>query len=246
MHKFSITIIFFTLYFYSCKEEMKNEDINKLKSIEINWTDEQKRIYFQDSIAYRMYNGKLGMGDSINNFEIFSRIMLSDIKAKNKDEPLIFALEEPYIDTTKINNDKYWFRVVVEPTFSKAFCLIVEKKYKRTYVTLKLTDGYGSYYTGLLNFSITKVYPDTLYTNISKVLHKVNFWNLGKDTLNVHGIDGENWTFEAIENGKYNIIKRWCPEAYGNRITRELGNYVIEILKKTDLWDLVFEEKKKD
>lgn len=230
-----LTIISLTLA--SCNDYKTSDDI--LQPTKSAWSEERKWTYFQDSIAYRIYNGRQGAADSLNDFEVFSRIMFADIKAKNKFDPFIYAFEEPYVDTTKIAANKSWFRITVAPCFRKPYCLVAEKINNRTYVTAKMTDGDGGYFTGLLEFSTIKTFTDSIYNDISKELHKLNFWKLGKDTTCSEGFDGEIWTFEAIENGKYNLISRWVPLHCGNQETIQLGKLGVKIRDLSKLLDYV-------
>jgi hypothetical protein len=232
--KFSLGIIttISTLTIFSCDSR------DKL----VVRTEEEKRNYFQDSIANRMYNGRLGKGDSLNDFTIFAREMLADRKSKNVINPIIYALEENYIDTTDIKGDKCWFRLTVDPTFRIPYCLVVEKKNRRTYLTAKMTDGRGGYYSGKLDFSVTKVFPDTLYDNLSRQLHDLNFWSLGDDRID-GGLDGETWIIEAIEDGKYNLIARWVPQHYGDSTTRQLGRLGIKIRETSKLFEVFAVER---
>jgi hypothetical protein len=217
----------------SCNDN--NKTIDKIQSIKYNWTEDQKRKYFQDSVYILNPNFGGESGDSINVFEVFARNMFADIKSKNIYNPYIYALEEPYIDSTKIDSGKFWFRIVVEPTFSQPYCLVVEKKANRTYLTAKMTDGKAGYYTGQLEFVCTKTFGDTMYNYISKVLHKLNFWKLRTDPIRHHGADGDNYTLEAIENGKYNIVRSWSPLYCGDRETFQLAMLGLDLLKISKL-----------
>lgn len=223
--KYSLVIICFIIL--SCEQKTNN----KIGSVEKpTWTDKQIKTYFADSIAYRMYNGRfLEQKDSLNDFEVFSRTILHNIKAKNIDDPLIIALDEPYIDTTKIDSLKSWIRFSVNPCFRRPYCLIVEKKYNKTFITSKVSDGNGGYFTGLLLFSITNILSDSVYNNISMELKDLNFWGLGQDTTCPGGADGETWKIEAIENGNYKIIERWVPFDCGNEITKHIAQIGKEI-----------------
>lgn len=212
MNKFSL--IFLSCIILGCSQPVDNKKL-------FNWSENQKRQYFEDSIANRMYNGDWGAGEGLNNFTLFSKFLLSDIKAINIDNPYIFAFEEPYIDTSKKLPYKDWIRITVDPCFRIPYCLILEKRGKSSYLTCKMTDGYGGYYSGRLSFVLTQKLSDTLYNNIIKQLNSIDFWKLGLETSN--GADGETWTIEAIHNGKYNLVERWVPQSYGSTKTRKLG-----------------------
>jgi len=197
------------------------------------WSQDSMIKYFKDSIAYRMYNGQMSEGDSLNNFDKFSKYILADIKAKNISDPFILGFGENYIDTTKIDTTKKWFRVSVDPVFRTPYCLILEQKGNESVLTLKMTDGHGGYYCGYLNFVSTQLYGDSLYSSISNKLRDLNFWNIKEDTTCGGGTDGEGWTFEAIENGLYNIVSRWVPLNCGNDITRRLALIGVELRNKS-------------
>jgi hypothetical protein len=215
-----LTIFILALFALGCSDNSKQKtSMDNLKS---KWTEEQKRKYFQDSIAFRMYNGRHS-GDSLNEFDNFSDRYYSNVKSKNRHDAFLYAFEEPWIDTTNIDSSKSWFRIIVLPCFRKPYCLTIEKKFNKTYLTSKMLNGDGGYYSGLLTFSFTKNFDSTLYNQVSGQLNSLKFWTLGDDTTCIGGFDGEGWTFEAIENGKYNFIRRWVPTSCGNSTTLQLG-----------------------
>lgn len=224
MRPHPLKLIFIFLVIFSCSEVRKES-----QTMKENWTEAQKRKYFQDSIAYRKHNGLYGEGDSLNNFSVFYRKMFPDIKTKYKSNPFFYALEEPYIDTTEIDSQKFWIRILITPTFRNPYCLVVEKKNQRTYVVGKVTDGSAGYYSGLLDYSITTTFSDTLYDDISKELKRLNFTELVTDSICNGGDDGDTWIFEVIENGNYKTITRWTPLEYGDATTRQLASLGLEI-----------------
>lgn len=245
-----LKIFFGAFLFLSCNDKQTNQ--NNLNEQTVSWTEYQKRKYFQDSIAYRLYNGAFRQGDSINKFETFSRIMYSDIRAKNLGNAFVYAFEEPYIDTTKIDTAKNWFRIIVDPTFCTAYCIIIELKFNKTYFTLKTTDGHGGYYSGVLNFSGTKIYSDTVYKNISKLLNEASFWKLKGLPKNAGCVtDADSWTFEAIEKGQYNILELSEPIYCGDSSTMAIGQIGLLLkqkaksIKMASFGEIIREEKEK-
>lgn len=216
---FGALIVIFTI---SCRSNSSSKEIVDQNQ---EWSESKKIKYFQDSIAYRLFNGDFGQGHGLNHFKTFFSKMYPNIKAKNKANALLFAFEEPYIDTTQIDKTKSWFRIVADPTFRTAFCIIIELKNNRTHLTLKTTDGQGGYYSGLLNFSVTKTYSDSLYHSFSKLLNEASFWNLERkpgDT-GCNSTDASGWTFEAIENGRYNIFELSDPLYCGSSEIMRIG-----------------------
>lgn len=213
-----LILAFIFLGVISCQEKVKNN-----QTFEVKWDEGQKWKYFQDSIAYRKYGSTIKKEDSLNNFSTFSRIMFAKIKSKYKSYASFYALEEPYIDTTKIDPQKFWIRILIIPTFGNPYCLVVERKNRRTYLTGKVGDGIGGYYPGLLDYENTNTFSDTLYSDISNELNNLNYWKLGVDSLCNGGDDGEIWIFEVIENGKYKAISRWSPLEYGDATSQHLA-----------------------
>ncbi|MDF2188528.1 hypothetical protein [Paraflavitalea sp. CAU 1676] len=215
-----ISIVTFLLLVFSCRQEAK--EIIHLPG-NINWSQDSIRKYFKDSIAHRMYNGRMGQGDSLNDFDKFSKYIMSGTKAKNISDPFMLGFDEEYIDTTKIDSVKRWFRISINPVFRTPYCLILEQMAGKSTLTLKMANGHGGYYSGYLDFVATKQFEDSLYYSISQKLHQIGFWRITEDTTCSGGLDGEIWTFEAIENGKYNILTRWAPLHCGNAATKQLA-----------------------
>ena len=186
-----------------------------------------------------MYYGKWGQGKKLNTFEYFIDSLYPEIRAINKADAFIYAFEEPYIDSTNLAKDKSWLRITVDPCFRTPYCIILEKKNNKSYLTTKVTDGQGGYYTGKLVFSLTEIFSDSLYNVVSKELNELDFWTLDKDTTCLGGNDGESWTFEAIENGKYNIIIRSVPLDCGNSVTKKLGQIGTMLRMKSNLVEIL-------
>ena len=230
-----IIIIALGLGVSACKR--KSDTNNKSEKVKPCLREEQKRKYFADSIAFRYGNGFMER-DSALKFSYFMRTNYPDIKAQNVYDPFIYAFEENYIEPAKIDSSINWFRITVDPCFRRPYCIIVENKLHKTYVTAKMTNGDGGYHCGLLDFSLTKIFSDSLYNDISKQLHELNFWKLKKDTVCGGGFDGETWTIEAIEKGQYNIIYRWVPQDCGDKTTRQLGQLGLQIRGKSKLLDI--------
>ena len=221
-----ISIIFFLL---SCKENDKKIDTPKA------WTEQQKRNYFADNFAGQYGFGQFSEKDSTKTFLYFFKTQYPDIKAKTPFDAFPYAFEEEYIDTTKIDTARLWFRIIVRPCFRLPYCFVVEKKFGKTYLTTKITTGSGGINTGTLFSTMKFTFGDTLYDDISKKLNSLNFWKLGIDSTCHGGFDGETWMFEAIENGKYNIFARWVPQGCGDSTTIRLSKIGINLAKLSKL-----------
>lgn len=226
----------FILIITSCKQSDRNKNIVGTES---KWSSEQIKKYFIDSIALRNGNGKFGNGNGLNNFDTFSKTFFSEIKAKNIDDPFIFAFNENYIDTTRIDKNREWLRITVDPCFDIPYCIIAEKLDNRTKLTIKMTNGYGCYCAGYLSFFNSQFITDTAFNNISQKLNALNFWKLGNDTTCEKVLDGERWTFEAIEKGKYNLVKINSPLVCNSIETKTLLSIANDLKKFSKLNDFL-------
>lgn len=173
--------------------------------------------------------------DSTKTFAYFFKTYYPEIKTKIPFDAFPYAFEEEYIDTTKIDSSRNWFRLIVKPCFRLPYCFVVTKKGDKTFLTTKITNGDGGYHTGTLISTTKFSFSDTLYDNISKQLNSQNFWKLGIDTTCHGGTDGETWMFEAMENGKYNIFARWYPQDCGDSTTQSLSKIGLTLSKLSRL-----------
>ena len=204
-------------------------------------SETQKRKIFVDSFTIRSPK------DTATTFRRFMDDNYPELKAKNKYDPLIYALEEEFVDTTNINTEKSWFRISVYPVFRKPYCLIIEKDGDNAFLTTKITNGEGGYYTGTLAVKMKYQIADTFYNSILKDLQNLDFLKMPiRDTTCGPGFDGETWTFELIEKSKYHILERWLPEACGDNKTRRLaqiGLRIRELSKLDNVLEALGEEK---
>jgi hypothetical protein len=234
-----ITLILLTLV--SCKQRNNDKTIGKIGNDKIvtqtekKWTMKDIKKYFKDSIAYR---------DGSRKFSTYFKEKLKDIEGKNTKPMVILAFDEDFIDTIKIDKNRKWLRISVLPCFEKPYCLILEQLNDKSELTLKITDGAGHTHLGFLSFLNKTNFSDSLYNNISKELHQLNFWELKKDTTCEAGLDGEWWLFEAIENGQYNFFTRWTPLHCGNQITKQLAEIGVRLKNKAQFQEgLDFQQK---
>lgn len=216
-----IIIILATLL--ACKNKQQGKTTPQV------WTEEQKRKYYIDSFS-NWDSYRKGRDTSIS-FDSFMDQQYPDLKAKNKYNPFIYALEESYIDTTLIDSETHWFRIIVEPCFRKPYCLVLTKKDNKSFLTIKISNGDGGYYPGVLISTTHFKFRDTLYNAVYDKLSSLNFWNLSRDTSCHGGFDGETWTFESIEKQKYNIVERWVPQNCGNNNTLQLSEIGIMLAR---------------
>jgi hypothetical protein len=196
---------------------------------EMVYTEANARKFFEDSIA-----GPDEKEFTSEKFPRFLKRLYPNAKTKTRNA-LIYAMEEPFVDTTRIDTAKQWFRVTVNPCFRRPYSMIVEKSSGKSSLTIKVTNGFGCQYPGVLASTTKFKFVGELYDTVTTKLASLNFWALGDDTTCHGGLDGEEWLIEALDKGKYNAIYRWVPQSCGDNTTRKLANMVKHLAAESRL-----------
>jgi len=210
----------------SCHNRQKSSSEPIVK--EIVYTEADARKFFEDSVA--------GPNEEFTSerFPRFLKRYYPELKTKNLNA-LIYAMEEPFVDTTRIDTAKYWFRVTVNPCFRRPYSILVEKSSGKSSLTIKITNGYGCQYPGVLTSTTKYRFVGELYDTVATTLRNLHFWTLDKDTTCQGGLDGEQWLIEAMDNGRYNAIDRWAPQHCGDSTTRSIANLVKHLAAESRL-----------
>ncbi|RYE54095.1 MAG: hypothetical protein EOP48_12995 [Sphingobacteriales bacterium] len=198
MRPFLLVIVISVVF--SCQHRQKGS--NELVVNQIAYTEADAKKFFEDSIA-----GPDEKEFTSEKFPRFLKMYYPELKTKTLNA-LLYAMEETFIDTTEIDTAKHWFRVTVGPCFRKPYSMIVEKSGSKSSLTIKITNGYGCQYPGMLASTTKFKFVGGLYDTIETRLKSLNFWALGNDTTCHGGLDGEEWLIEAVDKGKYNAIYR--------------------------------------
>ncbi len=200
------------------------------------WSEEQKRQYFKDSIAYRMYNGRhLEQSVELNNVDHFLSQAYGFQNEEFFNASILYALEEPFLDTNELI-ERTFLRITVDPTFLIPYCVILEQTSKGDILKAKMTDGYGGYFSGCLEITVQKNVSDSLVNAIFNDLDSLDFFSLPKE-IEENGSDGESWTIELVRVGKYHALNRWSPNHVGDTATRQIGKIGSELLVRSGLID---------
>lgn len=212
---------------FSCQHRDEGSGEPAIK--EMAYTEADARKFFEDSIAWP--------DDKEFTSEKFPRFLkryYPELKTITRNA-LIYAMEEPYIDTFHIDTAKHLFRVTVDPCFRKPYSMIVEKSGGKSSLTIKVTNGFGCQYPGTLASTTKFRFVGQLYDTVASRLESLNFWALGDDTTCHGGLDGERWLIEALDKGKYNAIYRWVPQHCGDSTTRKLASIVQHLATESRL-----------
>ncbi|MES2616382.1 MAG: hypothetical protein V4613_00800 [Bacteroidota bacterium] len=202
--------------------------VNPQKSEIKEWTEAQKRRYFRDSVATCDMNTGI-CTDTNRFFGCFFNKHYPEVKAINEDDYLLYCLEESYIDTANLDTNRSMIRISVVPTFYTPYCIILEKQFDKTFLTLKTTNGKGGLNIGEFNFSMTQFLETELYDSCSMTLNKAHFFKLPFESK-WKMLDGTRYSIEWLENGKYNYINRQESQY----IEPELMNFIgaLDVLKQ--------------
>lgn len=211
----------------ACQHKPRDSGEPKIK--ELTYTEAEARKFFEDSIA-----GPDQKEFTSEKFPRFLQKYYPGLKTKTRDA-LIYAMEEPFIDTTLIDTAKQWFRVTIDPCFRLPYTLLVEKTKGKSALILKISNGFGGNYPGVLASTTKYRSVGALYDTIATTLRGLNFWTLREDTACHRGLDGETWLIEAIDRGRYNAIYRWVPQDCGDSTTRRLANLVKHLATESRL-----------
>jgi hypothetical protein len=205
-----------------------------------NWTEEKKRTYFEDNIAYSMYNGRHQGKEGLENADVFLASMFDTINMAQHDNILLYAMEERFIDTTRLDGHGNWLRITVDPTFRIPYCLILEEQGKRSRLNAKMTDGSGGYFSGLLHVETLQYYSKEFGDSIFRELRALRFSSLSTHE-NRNGFDGETWTIEAILDGKYHGIERWHPQSSKEQAVNDISTIGTKLIEQSGIIDFWIE-----
>jgi hypothetical protein len=150
--------------------------------------------------------------------------------AFNENENILFQDK----DTSKEKFRFLWLR-----TFNRPVMIKMEHSKNKTLLTIKVTDGFGGYTSGLVKTTIIKEFNDTVFTKFNKILENTNFWQMKfshKEDMNIS--DGSDWLYEANFKGKYQITEcasptsllKLRPDSSRLKTYAEIGKYLIDLI----------------
>lgn len=213
-----------------------SKDIDQVDS-PIDWSENKKRQYFKDSIAYRNYNGRyLKVANPLNNADTFfskSYGLQSDYYLNTC---ILYALEEDFINPEELDTNVNFLRITIDPTFQIPYGIILKQEKTENTLSAKMTDGHGGYHSGYLDITLIQKVENDYTKQIFEKLEKFDFFNLPSH-IKSNGSDGETWRIELIRKGKYHSITRWTANHTGDSITREIGKLGMELLDKSKLFE---------
>lgn len=217
-----LLIAYIALLFVGCTNGSRQ---TKKASATQELSERQKRKYFIDN--------DLGWYEREKDFLKFIKDYYPTNKAINKNNPYPYAFEEEYIDTTKIDSSRNWFRVIVEPCFRLPYALIVETAEGHYNFTVKLTNG-DCNRTGSLFLTMKPFLFDSVGKSLFKSLDSLNYWTM-KPEMNGSYTDGETWTYEALSNGRYNLVRQRLPQYCKDQNAKDVYRIALYLIKYSKL-----------
>lgn len=68
--------------------------------------------------------------------------------------------------------------------------------------------------------------------DMADLMQEAGFWNLPtteQDTPGVVHVDGAQWIFEGVENGRYHMVDRWHPDGIYKKLCLQLAMVLPQI-----------------
>jgi hypothetical protein len=142
------------------------------------------------------------------------------------------ALQEAPLFTEKIDPNVECYRFTWLRTFHHpaVFRLDVGKDHLGK-LTIKVADGAGGYEPGKLIRNEIKELDERAVRSITARFRFSEFFKIPSYEEN-RGLDGAEWVVEAVSDGKYHIVTRWCP---ADGPIRKIGMEFIELAIGGDL-----------
>ena len=124
------------------------------------------------------------------------------------------AMNEPSLWNARETRSREAYRFVWLRTFHRPFAFRLELSPDGTGVlTAKSASGSGGYDPGQLVLNKTVQLKATEVRDFTSRLDKLGFWALPTQDPSASGLDGAQWIFEGIKDGRYHTVDRWTPKS---------------------------------
>ena len=199
----------------------------KLKSEKLTCDNSGVTFYFPfyERIRYRTDSiGKLAVAipikpnDSLNLYQNYrfskSLCMMG--------EPILY---------NKTNQAKNVIRFSHFGAWSSPYSFRIEQNKSKVSISFNKTQGHGNLgnrniENGIIKRGIKNININDWKSVVSK-MDSIDFWNM--ETHGIEILDGAEWVFEALINGRYHFVLRNTPEYYDGKEYAELCNLVMQI-----------------
>ena len=213
-------IILFTAILVSCRT-MSPDLLYKSGAGKLYFPtyDEESVKYHTDNYGSRI----IGMA-SIKPDDSLSRFV------NNWYSKHLYSMREPVL-YNKTDKKINIIRFTHLGTWGKPYSYRIEQSESDISITYNKTNGSGGYHTGKIIEHGTKKIDVEKWNMVISKMQSLDFWNVGTHDENMI-LDGEEWIFEAVINGRYHFITRNSPDVYDGKEYAELCNLIVQIYNK--------------
>jgi hypothetical protein len=141
------------------------------------------------------------------------------------------ALREPVLCQRHSEEGKETYRFTWLPSFHSTVVVRIDTDTSGLYLTAKIESGAGGYDPGRLARDTTFRLSETHASQFGELLLSTGFWR--QPTVpppgGGMGVDGAQWIYEGVANGRYHVVDRWSPQRGGSdgRL-RALGEWLLD------------------
>ncbi len=141
----------------------------------------------------------------------------------------LYTLKEPILFNKKNENINI-IRFTHLGTWDNPYSCRIEQNGKKIILTYNQTNGLGGYEVGTRIKHKTKEISQKEWKQILEKMDEIDFWNISTQDPNKI-MDGAEWIFEALIEGKYHLVTRNSPNHYNGKEYSELCQLVEKMSK---------------
>ncbi len=139
----------------------------------------------------------------------------------------LYSLGEPVL-YNKTNTPVNVVRFTHLGTWGNPYSYRLEQNKSEITATYSKTDGLGGYQAGKRIEQGSKKMNLEKWNAVIEKMNSIDFWNIGTHDENII-LDGEEWIFEALIDGRYHFITRNSPDHYDGKDFAELCDLVVHV-----------------
>lgn len=139
----------------------------------------------------------------------------------------LYSLGEPVL-YNKTNTPVNVVRFTHLGTWGNPYSYRLEQNKSEITATYSKTDGLGGYQAGKRIEQGSKKMNLEKWNAVIEKMNSIDFWNIGTHDENII-LDGEEWIFEALIDGRYHLITRNSPDHYDGKDFAELCDLMVHV-----------------
>lgn len=141
-------------------------------------------------------------------------------------------MNEPQLQAATKNLGQDVYRLTILPTWGNPISIRVQKHGETYSVHSRRLDGQGGYDPGRLVEAKDVELSAGDSEVLARLIENLNFMRIPSEE-NIAGMDGDQWIFEGVSQGRYHVMVRWCASSYnvkkrGLRPFRALCKFLVD------------------